>query len=38
MLAFAEITDEGRTAAGSICSAGVEGNSLPIALESDCPP
>ena len=33
---FAEIMDEGRTVAGSICSAGVEGNSLPIAWESDC--
>ena len=36
MPASAEIIDEGRTVAGSICSAGVDGNSLPVALESDC--
>ena len=33
-----KIIDEVRTVAGWICSAGVECNSQPIVLESDCPP
>ena len=38
MPAFAEIIEEVRPVAGSICSVGVEGNPLLVSLDSVCPP